>query len=56
MNDQQASLHVRFAKSETVFRVHYPPKAGDHIGDKYFTGRRWVRQNKKGIRRARAGQ
>lgn len=50
---ETAVYHVRFAQSETVYRLHWPPRKGDFYGRKYYTGKRWVRRNRKHMRRLR---
>jgi hypothetical protein len=48
------AIHIQFTRSETLFRLHYPPRRGDFAGAKYFTGTRWVRRSAKGRRRAQS--
>lgn len=46
-------VHVRFAHSETRYRLHEPPRRGDFIGDRYFTGTRWARLTAQRLKLAR---
>lgn len=49
----EGHVHVRFTRSVTTHRLHWPPQKGDFIGRKYFTGKRWVPRNRKHLRRHR---